>query len=65
MKLPSFSAGLAMYTPGESAGDLIRRADKALYRAKNLGRNRIELAFPPDGVASPSADAEQFQENGG
>lgn len=42
MPLPTFSAGLALYKPGETAGNLIERADAALYRAKRLGRNRIE-----------------------
>jgi diguanylate cyclase len=41
--VPSFSAGVSLYKPGESAGAFIERADKALYRAKRLGRNRIEL----------------------
>mgnify|MGYP003499821057 FL=1 len=43
MPLPTFSAGLALYVPGEMPTRFIERADLALYRAKNLGRNRIEL----------------------
>jgi len=43
LALPTFSTGIALYTPGESHTDLIDRADRALYRAKRLGRNRIEL----------------------
>ena len=42
--MPTFSAGLAEYSQGESLGDFVERADAALYRAKRLGRNRIELA---------------------
>jgi diguanylate cyclase (GGDEF)-like protein len=41
--VPSFSAGVALFKPGESATAFIERADKALYRAKRLGRDRIEL----------------------
>jgi len=41
--VPTFSAGVSIYKPGESATAFIERADKALYRAKRLGRNRIEL----------------------
>jgi diguanylate cyclase (GGDEF)-like protein len=41
--VPSFSAGLALYKPGETPGAFIERADSALYRAKRLGRDRIEL----------------------
>lgn len=37
----TFSAGLALYTPGETSESFIARADKALYRAKAAGRNRI------------------------
>jgi diguanylate cyclase (GGDEF)-like protein len=40
---PTFSAGVAEYKPGETPGHLIERADAALYRAKHLGRNRIEV----------------------
>jgi len=44
--LPTFSAGLALYVPGEQPIRFIERADRALYRAKHLGRNRIELERP-------------------
>jgi diguanylate cyclase (GGDEF)-like protein len=38
----SLSIGVAEYRPGEKLTDLIARADAALYRAKQLGRNRVE-----------------------
>jgi diguanylate cyclase (GGDEF)-like protein len=40
----SFSAGLAERRAGEPFTDAISRADKALYRAKAAGRDRIEVA---------------------
>lgn len=41
--LPSFtmSAGGTSYRSGESGCDLIKRADEALYKAKNNGRNKL------------------------
>ncbi|WP_454700474.1 GGDEF domain-containing protein [Agrobacterium burrii] len=39
----SCSAGIAFANPGESASDVLRRADTALYEAKNTGRNRFVI----------------------
>jgi diguanylate cyclase (GGDEF)-like protein/PAS domain S-box-containing protein len=38
------SAGLAVWTPGETVDDLVARADKALYEAKESGRDRLVSA---------------------
>lgn len=40
----TFSAGLATWRSGDDATSLIQRADEALYKAKDLGRNRLQLA---------------------
>ncbi|MFO0691881.1 MAG: GGDEF domain-containing protein [Myxococcota bacterium] len=37
------SMGIARLRPGETAGAWIERADRALYQAKNGGRDRIEV----------------------
>ncbi len=42
--LPTFSAGVASYRNNESTEAFIERADRALYRAKKAGRNKIESA---------------------
>lgn len=38
------SAGLAQWRPGESVDELVSRADAALYRAKEAGRDRLVSA---------------------
>lgn len=40
----TMSAGAAELQNQESGNDMIARADAALYRAKQLGRNRVEIA---------------------
>lgn len=42
----TFSAGLAEHDQHEPLDALLERADRALYRAKQLGRDRTELAIP-------------------
>ncbi|NGP52089.1 GGDEF domain-containing protein [Thioalkalivibrio sp. XN8] len=37
----TFSAGIAVYRHGETTEETLSRADDALYRAKNAGRNRV------------------------
>ena len=40
----TISIGVAQHQAGESVDDMLARADKALYRAKGNGRNRVERA---------------------
>ena len=40
----TLSAGVATDQHGEDIMELVNRADQALYRAKNSGRNRVEIA---------------------
>ncbi len=49
----TLSAGVAEYTAGESVADTLRRADEALYFAKQSGRDRVACA-----------ESETPQENG-
>ncbi len=42
----TISAGVAEMQSGESREDLIKRADAAMYEAKEAGRNRVLLASP-------------------
>ena len=51
----SLSCGVAQYRTGDSASQLMRSADRALYDAKILGRGRAELVSD-----SPRADGAQM-----
>ena len=42
--LITFSAGVAVRLPHEEQEALVRRADQAMYRAKNSGKNRVMVA---------------------
>jgi len=46
------SAGVAALFPDESSEALIQRADRALYRAKEMGRDRVEAAVAPADTAA-------------
>lgn len=61
------SFGVARHEPGESADQLLARADAALYVAKSTGRDRVAMA-EVGGTASaiekaPAPDAEDRQEH--
>lgn len=47
----TFSAGIAQWQRGDDLDSLLKRADRALYRAKHLGRDRIEITAPAEAVA--------------
>lgn len=48
------SFGVAELAPSDNAESVIERADRAMYRAKTGGRNRVELEPVPDEEPSPS-----------
>ncbi|MEJ2610625.1 MAG: sensor domain-containing diguanylate cyclase [Candidatus Thiodiazotropha sp.] len=41
----TISLGVTKYLSGESQDEVMERADKALYRAKHNGKNRVEVAY--------------------
>ena len=58
----TISAGIAQFRPGETMDQWIERADHALYRAKQEGRNQCLIddsvpAVPPADTAPPAAPA--------
>ncbi len=52
--MPTFSAGITLYNPDESIDELINRADTAMYRAKQMGRARIEVHSAATAHHSPT-----------
>jgi len=44
----TMSFGAALFEPGESIGDLIKRADACLYSAKHAGRNQVKWEVDTD-----------------
>jgi diguanylate cyclase (GGDEF)-like protein len=51
--LPSVSIGITLLRePGMTVGSLLSSADRALYRAKELGRNRVETEAPEADVTT-------------
>lgn len=58
------SIGVSISVAGDSVQDILRRADELLYKAKNGGRNRVEIDELPDHTShitnSPSRHAVQI-----
>lgn len=52
------SGGVATYQPGDSADGILARADLALYKAKELGRDRVEMAWSGRAPGRPQAARE-------
>lgn len=55
------SIGLSRRVPGESMAELIERADQALYRSKEGGRNQVQAEWP-EGDLIPSSDIDELAE---
>jgi diguanylate cyclase (GGDEF)-like protein len=53
----SISAGVTQYLPGDRPLNLLERADAALYRAKTMGRNRVEVQAVGQASSKPEQAA--------
>ena len=53
------SAGIAELRHGETAAGLFERADSALYRAKELGKDRASVATDYERCAASAADGDE------
>jgi diguanylate cyclase len=47
--LITFSAGVSPWSPGEAMDQVLQRADKAMYEAKQAGRNKVVARPAPTG----------------
>jgi len=47
------SIGLAEWRPGEQLDEVIQRADRTLYSAKQAGRDRVEIDGLADDLGQP------------
>ncbi|MEN0108639.1 MAG: GGDEF domain-containing protein, partial [Pseudomonas sp.] len=48
----SASFGVTQYQRGEALAELLERGDRALYKAKSNGRDRIEMGMPEGALVS-------------
>jgi len=55
----TLSCGVAQWRPGQEASDLLRESDVALYRAKENGRNRVEVETTSQTEAAPVIEPEE------
>ncbi|RKT44799.1 diguanylate cyclase [Thiocapsa rosea] len=53
----TFSVGVSDFPTFDSPDAMTEAADRALYRAKKGGRNRVEVAAPEDALPEPSSES--------